>query len=56
MTGLITFNGCTLYEWGCGYKSLIGDVWMQFNNAGKWYQYVKSKHKHYDSETNKTAL
>lgn len=40
MTAIITYQGYTLYEWGKGWKSLIGDDWVQFDSAGQWKQYI----------------
>jgi len=37
---LITYEGYTLYEWGCGYKSEIGGRWVTFDSAGQWKRYI----------------
>ena len=38
---LIVYEGYVLYEWGRGYKSLIGDEWIHFDTASQWVQYIK---------------
>ena len=40
MTAILTYEGYTLVEWGCGWKSLIEDKWMIFDTAGQWKQYI----------------
>ncbi len=38
---ILVYNGYTLYESGCIYKSLIDDRWLKFDTVGQWYEYIK---------------
>ena len=37
---LLVYEGYALYEWGRGYKSMIGDRWVEFDTAGQWKRYI----------------
>lgn len=43
MLALITYEGYTLFAWGCIYKSLIDDQWVLFDRADKWVHYIKER-------------
>lgn len=40
MSAIISYMGYTLFEWGCGWKSLIGEEWIRFDSAGQWKRYI----------------
>lgn len=40
MTAILTYEGHSLYECGCGYMSEIEDEWVEFDTVSQWKQYI----------------